>query len=70
MTVIDARTREAALDRLGAQRYDVVVVGGGVTGAGVAPRSVKRKTRAPARADTLQKMTAQTIGEQILIRSV
>ena len=45
MTVIDARTREAALDRLGAQRYDVVVVGGGVTGAGVALDAASRGLR-------------------------
>src|SRR6516162_8047809 len=33
---LDARERGAVLDRLAAERFDVVVIGGGVTGAGAA----------------------------------
>ena len=42
---IDARTRTSALERLAAQRYDVIVVGGGVTGAGVALDAAARGLR-------------------------
>ena len=38
-------TRHAALQRLAAERYDVIVVGGGVTGAGVALDAASRGLR-------------------------
>lgn len=42
---ITAATRRAALHRLGEERYDVIVVGGGVTGAGVALDAASRGLR-------------------------
>ena len=42
---IDARTRASALERLATQRYDLIVVGGGVTGAGVALDAAARGLR-------------------------
>ena len=35
-TRLDAENRQAALDRMEAEHFDVVIVGGGVTGAGAA----------------------------------
>ena len=34
--VLDARDRGAVLGRLAAERFDVLVIGGGITGAGAA----------------------------------
>ena len=46
MTVsINARTRSQALHRLASETYDVIVVGGGVTGAGVALDAASRGLR-------------------------
>ncbi len=42
---LTAATRSAALRRLAEQRYDVIVVGGGVTGAGVALDAASRGLR-------------------------
>ncbi|MDV3220372.1 glycerol-3-phosphate dehydrogenase/oxidase [Intrasporangium sp.] len=42
---ITARTRERALDRLANRTYDVIVVGGGITGAGVALDAAARGFR-------------------------
>src|SRR5437867_5194425 len=39
---LDARERGAVLDRLAAERFDVLVIGGGVTGAGAAVDAVSR----------------------------
>ncbi len=43
--VLDRTTRERALQRLAERRYDVLVVGGGVTGAGVALDAASRGLR-------------------------
>jgi glycerol-3-phosphate dehydrogenase len=45
-TSINAATRLAALDRLASRPYDVIVVGGGITGAGVALDAASRGLRA------------------------
>jgi len=42
---LNAATRSRALDRLVRERYDVIVVGGGVTGAGVALDAARRGLR-------------------------
>lgn len=44
-TTIDATTRAKALGRLAEEAYDVIVVGGGVTGAGVALDAASRGLR-------------------------
>ena len=43
--VLDAEQRGRVLDGLGSTRYDVIVIGGGVTGAGVALDAVTRGLR-------------------------
>ena len=45
-TSINAATRAAALDRLATTPYDVIVVGGGITGAGVVLDAASRGLRA------------------------
>ena len=45
-TSINAATRATALDRLASTRYDVIVVGGGITGAGVVLDAASRGLRA------------------------
>ena len=42
---LDARDRGAVLDRLAAERFDVLVIGGGVTGAGAALDAASRGLR-------------------------
>jgi glycerol-3-phosphate dehydrogenase len=42
---LDARERGAVLDRLAAERFDVLVIGGGVTGAGAALDAASRGLR-------------------------
>ncbi|MBW3085485.1 Glycerol-3-phosphate dehydrogenase 1 [Austwickia sp. TVS 96-490-7B] len=42
---LDAHTRTRALERLAEERYDVIVIGGGVTGAGVALDAASRGLR-------------------------
>jgi glycerol-3-phosphate dehydrogenase len=42
---LNARSRARALERLASERYDVIVVGGGVTGAGVALDAAARGLR-------------------------
>src|SRR5215472_10769925 len=42
---LDARERDAVLDRLAAERFDVLVIGGGVTGAGAAVDAASRGLR-------------------------
>jgi glycerol-3-phosphate dehydrogenase len=42
---VNAATRAAALERLASVRYDVIVVGGGITGAGVALDAASRGLR-------------------------
>jgi glycerol-3-phosphate dehydrogenase len=39
---IDARERERTMDRLEAERFDVVVIGGGIGGAGIAREAARR----------------------------
>ena len=39
---LSASSRDGALARLAEQRYDVIVIGGGVTGAGVAVDEIGR----------------------------
>jgi glycerol-3-phosphate dehydrogenase len=43
--VLDARERGAVLGRLSAERYDVLVIGGGITGAGAALDAASRGLR-------------------------
>src|SRR5712692_9415065 len=43
--VLDARDRGAVLGRLAAERFDVLVIGGGVTGAGAALDAASRGLR-------------------------
>src|ERR1700723_2986359 len=43
--VLDARERGAVLDRLAAERFDVLVIGGGVTGTGAALDAASRGLR-------------------------
>ena len=43
--VLDARDRGAALGRLAAERFDVLVIGGGITGAGAALDAASRGLR-------------------------
>src|SRR6201998_1718595 len=43
--VLDARDRGAALTRLATERFDVLVIGGGVTGAGAALDAASRGLR-------------------------
>ncbi len=43
--VLDARERSAALSRLAAERFDVLVIGGGITGAGAALDAASRGLR-------------------------
>jgi glycerol-3-phosphate dehydrogenase len=43
--VLDARERDAALGRLAAERFDVLVIGGGITGAGAALDAASRGLR-------------------------
>src|ERR1700678_4387798 len=43
--VLDARDRDAMLSRLGAERFDVLVIGGGSTGAGAALDAASRGLR-------------------------
>jgi glycerol-3-phosphate dehydrogenase len=43
--VLDARERGAALGRLAAERFDVLVIGGGITGAGAALDAASRGLR-------------------------
>jgi len=43
--VLDARDRDAMLGRLGAERFDVLVIGGGITGAGAALDAASRGLR-------------------------
>src|SRR6202522_4018554 len=43
--VLDARDRDAMLSRLGAERFDVLVIGGGITGAGAALDAASRGLR-------------------------
>src|SRR6201994_3918396 len=43
--VLDARERGAALSRLAAERFDVLVIGGGITGAGAALDAASRGLR-------------------------
>ena len=45
-TSINAATRAAALDRLASAPFDVIVVGGGITGAGVVLDAAARGLRA------------------------
>ena len=42
---LDARERAAVLDRLAAERFDVLVIGGGITGAGAALDAASRGLR-------------------------
>src|SRR5258708_22873253 len=42
---LDARERGAVLDRLAAERFDVLVIGGAVTGAGAALAAASRGLR-------------------------
>src|SRR6201996_879609 len=42
---LDARDRAVSLDRLGTERFDVLVIGGGVTGAGAALDAASRGLR-------------------------
>lgn len=42
---LDARERGAVLDRLAAERFDMLVIGGGVTGAGTALDAASRGLR-------------------------
>ena len=43
--VLDARNREATLSRLTAERFDLVIIGGGITGAGAALDAASRGLR-------------------------
>jgi glycerol-3-phosphate dehydrogenase len=43
--VLDARDRDATLGRLAAERFDVLVIGGGITGAGAALDAASRGLR-------------------------
>src|SRR6201996_9304830 len=43
--VLDARERSATLSRLGTERFDVLVIGGGITGAGAALDAASRGLR-------------------------
>ena len=43
--VLDARNREATLGRLTAERFDLVIIGGGITGAGAALDAATRGLR-------------------------
>ena len=43
--VLDARERDATLGRLAAERFDVLVIGGGITGAGAALDAASRGLR-------------------------
>src|SRR5260370_7267622 len=43
--VLDARDRDAVLNRLAAERFDVLVIGGGITGAGAALDAASRGLR-------------------------
>src|ERR1700685_1063035 len=43
--VLDARDRDATLSRLAAERFDVLVIGGGITGAGAALDAASRGLR-------------------------
>ena len=43
--VLDARDRAAVLGRLAAERFDVLVIGGGITGAGAALDAASRGLR-------------------------
>ena len=43
--VLDARERGGVLSRLAAERFDVLVIGGGVTGCGVALDAAARGLR-------------------------
>jgi glycerol-3-phosphate dehydrogenase len=43
--VLDARDRDAVLGRLAAERFDVLVIGGGITGAGAALDAASRGLR-------------------------
>jgi glycerol-3-phosphate dehydrogenase len=43
--VLDARDRDAMLSRLAAERFDVLVIGGGITGAGAALDAASRGLR-------------------------
>ena len=43
--VLDARERGATLSRLAAERFDVLVIGGGITGAGAALDAASRGLR-------------------------
>jgi glycerol-3-phosphate dehydrogenase len=45
MRGIDARERERTMDRLEAERFDVVVIGGGIGGAGIAREAARRGLR-------------------------
>ena len=45
MNGIDARDRERTMDRLEAERFDVVVIGGGIGGAGIAREAARRGLR-------------------------
>ena len=42
---LDARERDAILGRLAAERFDVLVIGGGITGAGAALDAASRGLR-------------------------
>ncbi|MDO5093172.1 MAG: FAD-dependent oxidoreductase, partial [Propionibacteriaceae bacterium] len=42
MTVLSKEQRTAAIDSLTSQRFDVLVIGGGVTGAGIALDAASR----------------------------
>jgi len=42
---LDARARDAVLDRLAGTEFDVLVIGGGVTGAGAALDAASRGLR-------------------------
>ena len=43
--VIDGRERERALESLASEKFDCVVVGGGMTGAGIAWQGARRGLR-------------------------
>jgi glycerol-3-phosphate dehydrogenase len=43
--ILDARDRDAVLSRLAAERFDVLVIGGGITGAGAALDAASRGLR-------------------------
>src|ERR1700722_19245277 len=43
--VLDARERSATLSRLASERFDVLVIGGGITGAGAALDAASRGLR-------------------------